>query len=248
MSQSSSRRVALITGGAVRVGRAITEELAAAGFEVVVNYHRSASDAESLVDELRGRGSRAMAIRADITDPAAAHHLVDRVMGECGQLDLLVNNAAIFERRPLLELDDATWQRHLSLNLEAPFRLSTAVARHMCERGCGRIVNICGTVGILPPGDYVPYCVAKSGLDTLTRCMAEALAPTVQVNGVAPGAVLFPEHASAQERERVLARVPAGKEGRPGDVAAAVRFFADAPDYVTGAILPVDGGASLVTG
>ncbi len=115
----------------------------------------------------------------------------------------------------------------------------------MWEQGRGRIINICGTVGIEPRGDYVPYCVSKTGLDTLTRACAEALAPRVQVNGIAPGAILFPEGTSEEEQARVLARVPAGKIGDPTDVAAAVSFFAGAPDYVTGTILPVDGGVSV---
>lgn len=241
---SGGRGVALVTGGAVRVGRAISEALAAAGYHVAVNCHRSVAPADELVADLRARGLRATTLQADVTDPTACVELVRRA-GSLGEVSLLVNNAAIFERRPMADLDDEHWERHLKLNLEAPYRLSLLAGRRMWEAGRGRIVNICGTVGIEPRGEYLPYCVAKSGLDELTRCCAEALAPRVQVNGVAPGAILFPESTSAAEQARVLDRVPAGTVGSPVDVATAVVFFATAPDYVTGTILPVDGGVTV---
>jgi pteridine reductase len=240
--------VALVTGGAVRVGAAISSRLAHDGYAVAVNYCRSGSAAEELVGELRAEGLRAAAVQCDITDPDAVDELIAAVEARLGPIGLLVNSAAIFERRPFLEADAEHWRRHLQLNLEAPFRLSQKIGQLMWERGRGRIVNICGTVGIVPAGDYAAYRVAKSGLDELTRCVAEALAPRVQVNGVAPGAILFPEGTTESERLDVLARVPAGREGSPEDIAAAVSFLATAPDYVTGTILPVDGGASLVTG
>lgn len=242
------RPAALVTGGAVRVGRAISRALAAAGYAVAVNYNGSSRDARALVKRIEAAGGRALALRADITAPGAAAALVGATVEGLGGIDLLVNNAAIFERRPFRELDEAIWERHLRLNLDAPFRLGLAAARHMWESGGGRVVNVCGTVGIHPRGEYAPYCVSKAGLDTLTRCMAEALAPRVQVNGVAPGAILFPEGMPEREKRRVLARVPMKRVGAPEDVAAAVLFFAAAPPYVTGTILPVDGGASLVAG
>lgn len=245
---AGGRPVALVTGGAVRVGLAISEGLAAAGFAIGVNYYRSADAAATLVERLRQRGVPAAALQADITTPGSARDLLDAAETELGPVAVLVNNAAIFERRELLDLEPAIWQRHLRLNLEAPLWLSLEAGRRMWRRGGGRIVNICGTVGIQPPGAYLPYCVSKSGLDTLTRCMAEALAPRVQVNGVAPGAILFPEGTPEREQREVLERVPAGQTGSPADVAAAVCFFAGAPDYITGTILPVDGGAALVTG
>jgi len=242
------QQVALVTGGGVRLGRAISLRLAHNGYAVAVNYCKSRRPAEELVAEIAERDGRALAVQADITDPGAVAELVREVESVLGPIDLLVNNAAIFERRPFLELEDGDWARHLQLNLEAPFRLIRLIGGGMWKRGHGRIINICGTVGIQPPGEYAPYCVAKGGLDVLTRCAAEALAPRVQVNGVAPGAILFPEGTSEAEQREILARVPAGREGDPEDIALTVAFLADAPDYITGTILPVDGGASLVTG
>ncbi len=236
--------VALVTGGAVRVGRAISEALAAMGYHVAVNYLESEGAAAEVVGNIRAAGGQASAVGADVTDADACRELVDRI-GQIGPVSVLVNNAAVFERRPFLELDDDIWQRHLRLNLEAPYRLSLLVGRSMWEAGRGRIINICGTVGIEPRGEYGPYCVAKRGLDELTRCCAEALAPRVQVNGIAPGAILFPHGTGADEQRRILGRVPAGRTGSPQDIAAVVCFLATAPEYVTGTVLPVDGGVSV---
>lgn len=229
----------------MRVGRAICCGLADAGHAVAVNYHTSAQAAKQLVRELEQKGQRAIAVAADVTDPDRVAELLDTTLEELGGLDLVVNNAAIFETRGFLELDDELWKRTLSVNLEGPFHVAHGAARIMWEAGGGRIINICGSAGIAPIGDYAAYCVSKAGLDTLTRCMAQALAPRVQVNGVAPGTVLFPEGTSADERERVIRRIPAGSTGSPEDVVAAVRFLSEAPDYVTGTIITVDGGASL---
>ena len=241
-------QVALVTGGAVRVGGAISRGLAGAGYSVAVNYHTSRIQAEELVEELRADGYDAAAIQADVTDAKQVDRLVERTMDELGTIDLLVNNAAIFHRCDFLEVDHELWSRTLAVNLQGPFLVSQQVALGMWERRRGRIVNICGTIGIRPVGSYVPYCVAKTGLDTLTRGMAQALAPRVQVNGVAPGAVLFPEATTEAQRRDVVERVPSGRAGDPADVVAAVLFFAQAPTYITGAILPVDGGASVVGG
>lgn len=238
--------VALVTGGAIRVGRAISRSLAEAGFRVVVNFHRSEEPATELVDEVAASGREAWALRADVSRPEEAGSLVASSLERWGRLDLVVNNAAIFERRPLLEVDRELWERTLAVNLDGPFAVAHAAARHMWQAGSGRIVNICGIAGIEPLGDYAPYCVAKAGVDMLTRCMAQGLAPRVQVNGVAPGTVLFPEETPATERQRVVERIPAGRIGSPEDVAAAVLFLARAPDYLTGTIITVDGGASLV--
>lgn len=244
MAQDSP--VALVTGGAVRVGRAITRSLAGAGFRLIVNYHRSEVPAAELVDELTAAGQDACALPADVSRADQVEEMLEAGLERWGRLDLVVNNAAIFERRPFLDVDLELWKRTLAVNLDGPFAVAHAAARHMWRAGGGRIVNICGVAGIEPLGDYAPYCVAKAGLDMLTRCMAQGLAPRIQVNGVAPGTVLFPEGTSENERRQVVGRIPAGHTGSPEDVAAAVVFLATAPDYVTGTIVKVDGGASLV--
>lgn len=236
---------ALVTGGAVRVGRAISRALAGDGYRLAINYHESEEPAVALVEELAASGTDAIAIRADVSASSSADALVRQTVDRLGGLDVLVNNAAIFDRRAFLDIDDELWRRTLQVNLDGPFFVARAAARVMREAGRGRIINICGTAGVSPVGDHAPYCAAKAGLDMLTRCMAQALAPDIQVNGVAPGTVLFPEDTPAEEQQRVIAQIPGGAIGTPEDVAEAVRFLAGAPDYLTGAIIAVDGGAGL---
>jgi NAD(P)-dependent dehydrogenase (short-subunit alcohol dehydrogenase family) len=237
--------VALVTGGAVRVGRAISTALAGAGYRIAVNYHASTAAADSLVEELASRGVEAIAVHADVSRCADVERLLESVVRRYDRLDVVVNNAAIFDHKAFLDVDDELWRRTLAVNLDGPFYVSRAAARIMSAAGQGRIINICGTAGVTPIADHAPYCAAKAGLDMLTRCMAQALAPTIQVNGVAPGTVLFPDGTSDDERRRVMAQIPGGAIGRPEDVADAVRFLAGAPAYLTGAIITVDGGASL---
>jgi len=237
--------VALVTGGGVRVGRAIAWALASSGYRMVVNYHTSATATQTLVDQIREGGGDCISVQADVADRPQADRLLDATLEKYGGIDVLVNNAAIFDERPFLEVDDDLWQRTLAVNLTGSFNVAQATARVM-ERGRrGHIINICGTAGISPIGDYAPYCVAKAGVDMLTRCMAEALAPHIQVNGIAPGTVLFPEGTTQEEQRRVIERIPGGVIGRPEDIAEAVCFLAGAPTYMTGTIIAVDGGAGL---
>ena len=237
--------VALVTGGGVRVGRAIAWALASSGYRMVVNYHTSATATQTLVDQIREGGGDCISVQADVADRPQVDRLLDATLEKYGGIDVLVNNAAIFDERPFLEVDDDLWQRTLAVNLTGSFNVAQATARVM-ERGRrGHIINICGTAGISPIGDYAPYCVAKAGVDMLTRCMAEALAPHIQVNGVAPGTVLFPEGTTQEEQRRGIERIPGGAIGRPEDIAEAVCFLAGAPTYMTGTIIAVDGGAGL---
>ena len=237
--------VALVTGGGVRVGRAIAAALASSGYRLVVNYHTSAEAAADLLERVSAAGGEGIAVQADVADRAQVDRLLDEALEAYSRVDLLVNNAAIFDERPFLEVDDDLWRRTLAVNLTGPFYVAQAAGKVMAAAGSGRIVNICGTAGISPVGDYAPYCVAKAGVDMLTRCMAEALAPDIQVNGVAPGTVLFPEGTSVEDQRRVVERIPGGTIGRPEDIADAVCFLARAPDYMTGTIITVDGGAGL---
>ncbi len=231
----------------MRVGRAISMALHAAGYRVVINYNSSTAEAEVLVRDIVEAGGAAIAVCADVSRRADVARLLAAARDEYGRLDIVVNNAAIFEQRSFLEVDDELWRRTLAVNLHGPFHVAQGAARMMLLGDGGRIINICGTAGVSPLGNYAAYCAAKAGLDTLTRCMAQALAPRIQVNGVAPGTVLFPEEASAAERRAVVDQIPAGGIGTPADIAAAVCFLAAAPDYITGTIVTVDGGASLAS-
>ena len=236
-------RVTLVTGGAIRVGRAIVEGLAADGATVAVHHHGSASEARALVAELRSRGRRAEAFRADLTDDAQLATLVADVERTLGPIEVLVNSAAQFTRAPFLDTDGSMLDAEWRLNARAPFLLTRAVARGMLERREGVVVNVLDIGGALVPWrNYSAYCMSKAAMQMLTQVLALELAPHVRVNGVAPGTVLPPESLGAQEREQLRARIPLQRFGTAEDVAATVRFLITGPDFVTGQVIAVDGG------
>lgn len=236
-------KVALVTGGAVRLGRSIALALANEGCDVAIGYRRSAAAARSAVKELEALGVRATAVRADIGNPAEARRLVGDAARRLGRLNLLVNNAAIFFKTPFSTTTPAQFDRFIAVNLRAAFFCSQAAARLMRNRG-GRIINIAdvGATGAWP--SYIPYGISKAGVVMLTKGLAVALAPRIQVNAVAPGVILLPAGFPQASARRLTARNPTGRQGTPRDVAAAVKFFATCPGYITGQVLFVDGGAT----
>jgi NAD(P)-dependent dehydrogenase (short-subunit alcohol dehydrogenase family) len=234
-------KVALITGAAVRVGRAIALELARRGARVVVHYHASELAAHEVVSIIEEVGQPAVALRADLSQSQQVEALVSESLRAFGRIDILVNNAAIFYRTPFLSVSEEDWDRHLDLNLKGVFLCCQAIAPVMLSQGGGCIINIADVAGVRPWAEYIPYCVSKAGVMALTQGLAKALAPTVLVNAVAPGTVLFPENYSEEDKEKVRAAIPLGREGTPEDVARTVAFLAES-DFITGAVIPVDGG------
>jgi pteridine reductase len=190
-------------------------------------------------------GVRSVGIRADLAKPAEARRLVAETRRRFGRLDLLVNNAGVFWRTPWESVTPADFDRFIAVNVRAAFFCSQAAARAMGTRG-GRIVNLADVGAQRAWPGYIPYAISKAGVVMLTRGLAAALAPRIQVNAVGPGAVLMPEDFPRETEKRLQAKIPMGRLGHPDDVAAAVRFFATCPDYITGQILYVDGGATAV--
>lgn len=237
-------RVALITGGARRIGRAVALRLADSGCHAAIHYHRSADDAAAVAEECRARGVRADVFQADLGAPDFAKDLIESVHAAFGGLDVLVNNAAIFEQMKLSGFDLPAWERTLRINLTAPMALSHAAA-DLLRQTRGRIVNLCDASTARPWSDHLAYAVSKGGLETLTKVLARVLAPDVNVVGVAPGVAAWPPEYNQEMRERLLTRVPLGRAGSPEDVASLVQFLLAEGDYITGAIIPVDGGRSL---
>jgi len=233
---------ALVTGGAIRVGRAIAMALARAGMDVAIGYHRSGRAARRAVAELRAAGARATAIRGDLADATSARRLVGKAARALGGLDVLVNSAARYERAPFTATTPAQYDRLLDLNLRGVFFCSQAATRLMRRRG-GHIVNIGdGAAGRARP-DYIPYTLSKVGIETLTRGLAAALRSRgIAVNCVAPGTVLRP---ASFPRARWM-KLTRGREESVADVAAAVVFFATCPRYITGQTLAVDGGENAI--
>ncbi len=241
---NATPRVVLVTGGAVRVGRAIVGEMAAAGWAVAFTYRSSAPAALDLDRELRGRGVRALAIEADLDDHAARRRAVQQVGETFGGLDALVNNAAVFPRTPFGELTPARLAEVMRTNLEAPLFLAQAATPLLrAARGC--VVNIVDIYGLFPLRHHLAYSVSKAALVAATRSLALELAPEVRVNAVAPGIAMFPDDYDQATRERLLARTLLRKEGGAVEIARAVRFLIEGSETVTGQVLTVDGGRTV---
>lgn len=237
-------KVALITGGARRLGAAITRRLHADGWRVVIHCQRSTTDADALAARLNSaRAASSHVVQTNLAEAAAPERLIAAASARWGRLDALVNNAAVFAPAPLADVGLDDWQQTLDVNLRAPFLLAQAAAGALAANG-GAIVNLTDIYAERPKAGYVVYCVSKAGLAGLTRALARELAPAVRVNAVAPGAILWPEDAADADRQALLARTPLGRCGEATDIADAVAYLLGAR-YVTGQILAVDGGRSL---
>jgi len=239
-------KAALVTGGARRVGAAIVRRLHAAGALVLIHFRDSELDAAKLEAELNAvRPKSAAKVKAELLAPIAPRALVNAAHDAFGRLDLLVNNASSFFPVALGAVEPSHWEELLGSNLRAPLFISQEAAPQLAKTG-GAIVNIVDIHADRPLKGYPVYSVAKAGLAALTRSLAVELAPRVRVNGVAPGAIAWPEDGQLDEAERgrILATTPLGRVGTPEDIAHAVHFLACAP-FVTGQIIAVDGGRSL---
>lgn len=246
MDASLAGRIALVTGGARRVGAAIARRLHASGASVVIHYRDSAAEAETLAEALNAlRPASAATVKAELLAPIAPKALVAAALDRFGALDLLVNNASSFFPVDLGAIEASHWETLVGSNLRAPLFIAQEAAPQLAARG-GSIVNIVDIHADRPLKGYPVYSVAKAGLAALTRALALELAPRVRVNGVAPGAIAWPEDGQfpPEERERIIATTPLGRLGSPEDIAQAVHFLACAP-YVTGQVLAVDGGRSI---
>lgn len=233
-------KVALVTGGGRRVGRALAEALGARGATVAVHYNESTSGADEVVRALGAGGGKAQAFAAQLTDAQAPAALIERVVAKFGQLDVLVNSAAIMVRTPVGEVDAATWDRMFALNLRAPFLLSQAAAPHL-RKTRGAIVNIADLAAFETWPGYIPHGLTKAGVVQMTRGLARVLAPEVRVNAIAPGTVLLPDDWNERDEERLNQTTPLKRAGSPADVVAALMFLLES-EYVTGETIVVDGG------
>ncbi len=239
-----SGTVAIVTGGAVRVGKAIALALAGAGADVVINYHSSADAALATVGEIEALGRRGLAIRADVAQGSQVQALVDETITRTGRLDVLVNSASLWRRTPWAELDEPAWDQLVDISLKGPFLCAKAAAPHLAAHGDGAIINIVDLSAFVPFPNFLPHSAAKAGLVNLTYSLAIELAPVVRVNAIAPGPVLPPPDYTEKQLQAVAHRTLIGRWGTADDVAQAVVFLAQAP-YITGVVLPVDGGEHL---
>lgn len=233
-------RVALVTGGGRRVGRALAEALGRQGARVAVHYNASAAGAEEAVRAIRAAGGEAEPFRADLADAAAPGPLVEQVVARFGGLDVLVNSAAVMERTPFGSVTAAQWDAMFAINLRGPFLLAQAAAPLLAERR-GTIVNMADLAAFESWPAYVPHGISKAGIVQMTRALARVLAPAVRVNAIAPGAVLLPDDWDDASGEHLEQTTPLRRIGSPDDVVGAMLYLIGA-DYVTGETIIVDGG------
>jgi NAD(P)-dependent dehydrogenase (short-subunit alcohol dehydrogenase family) len=238
-------QVALVTGAGKRLGRAIALTLARAGANLAVHYHESKQGAQASVREIERLGGQAIAVRADVSRPREVAAMMRAVERRFRGLDILVNNAGVFYAVKWDQLTGVDWDKVLGINLKGAFFCAQAAARVMRRRGHGRIIIISSLGGLQAWPDYIHYCASKAGVISLTRCLAKALAPRIQVNSVAPGTILFPGERRDARMEGIIRSTPLRKAGRPEDIAEMVLFLATRSDFITGQVFAVDGGKSI---
>lgn len=249
--QAQSRPVALVTGSATGIGRACAIQFAQRGYDVIVNYSRSETDAAETARLVEGAGVRALVIRCDVSRDAEVRKMIDTVRQEFGRLDVLVNNAAMthfVDHDDLDGMSEDKWDDILSTNLKGPFFCIRAAAGLLSEGDGGAIVSVSSVAGITGLGSSIAYCASKGGLNTLTKSLARVLAPKVRVNAVCPGPVDSRWLRSVMTEEQLLARTqdfPIPRPAQPDDIADAVLYLATGTSLTTGQLLVVDGGRTM---
>lgn len=233
-----SGKLAVVTGGARRIGQSLVEMVASLGARPIIHYYRSREQADALAKKFNG-----WAIQADLSSADDAQQLVAAVAALPGELAIWVNNASGFERRKLSESDDALWQSTMQLNLLSPISVARGAAQLMGEakETDGLIVNMLDIAAYQPWKGFAHHCVSKAGLAMATRSLAIELGPEIRVCGIVPGAILPSEELSETETERIVSRIPAKRRGTPSEIAQALRHLIEA-DYMTGSSISVDGG------
>lgn len=238
------RRVALVTGGAVRVGRAIVAHLAAREWSVAYTYRSSGRAAEALRHELESDGRSVLALAADLDDARTRRALVDETLAHFGRLDALVNNASVFPRTDFATLDEPALLAVLQTNLVAPLMLAHDCADAL-RASHGSVVNLLDVLARRPIRGHLPYLVSKAALEAATRVLAVELAPQARANGIAPGIALFPDDYDEATRRRLVRRTPLGRAGSPEEIARAVEFLLAGAPTMTGQVLVIDAGRSI---
>lgn len=245
---SEPRKTALITGGAHRVGRAIVQRLSAEGYDVIFSYLTRKDQAQELVDQILSQGRPAMAFQADLSDPQAAVAAVQKALKQANiqQLHALVHNASVYHPSPIGNLTLDQIRQPMAVHYESPLLITQALAP-LLRAGQGHVICMADILADKPWPEYLAYCASKAALVNLTKSLARALAPEVTVNAIAPGVVAWPDDFPESEQVKYLARVPLGRPGEPADVAELVAFLCEGGKYITGQIIPLDGGRSLMS-
>ena len=236
----------MITGGARRIGAELVKHLHRSGMRIILHYCNSERDAQLLAQELNAaRAESVQTLQGDLTEYSTIPGLIAQARACFNRLDVLINNASLFCPTRVDEIDEDIWEKLVGINLKAPLYLTQAIAPHLkAVRGC--IINIVDIHSERPLKGHPVYSISKAGLAMLTRSMARELAPEIRVNGIAPGAILWPEaEHDISVRQEIISRTALKHEGKPGDIADAALFLIKHADYITGQIIPVDGGRTL---
>jgi pteridine reductase len=241
----ADNKVVLITGAAQRIGAVTARYLHAAGFNIILHYLSSRSPAQALQKELNGkRENSVVLVQADLLANNALTALAKEAYNAWQRLDVLINNASSFYRTPIGSANDQHWDDLFGTNVKAPFFLSQATAPFLRKtHGC--IINMVDIHARQPLKEYSIYSMAKAALETMTKSLARELGPEIRVNGVAPGAILWPEHLDEVTKQRILSKTFLKRKGEPDDIAKAIRFIIEDAPYMTGQIIAIDGGRSL---
>jgi len=245
MDRPLDGKIALVTGAGIRVGRSIALALADAGADVALHCRRSREGADAAGRQIEAAGRRAVVVEGDLARPEDCRRVVRESIAALGSLDFLVHSASNFHRASLADTDENVWDSSMDVNARAGFLMAREAAPTLAGRR-GRVVLVSDFLAESPARNYLAHSVSKAAVEGLVRSLAVELAPAVAVNGVAPGTVLPPEGTSAEEVERLARRVPAKRIGSAEDVAETVVFLCAGPAFLTGQVIRVDGGRSIV--
>ena len=235
----------LITGGATRLGKVLTMELLQSGAEVFCHYNNNKNGADQIQNSAAASNQKFHLFQADFTSTQSTNETIDTIIQEAEYFDILINNAAIFFKTPIEEINEHEWDQLFSINLKTPFFISKKIGLIMKKRGSGKIINIGDTSGLNIWKQYIPYSITKSGIIAMTKGLAKALAPEVLVNCINPGPVLLPDYFGESETNQALNKTLLKKAGSPSDIAQTVKYIIEGTDYLTGNIINVDGGRSI---
>jgi len=237
-------KVALVTGASVRLGQSIALKLAQLGMRVIIHYHQSDKGAKQTANLIKENKCENLIIQANLKDISSIKMLVRKSEEKLGPISVLINNAADFFPTPFFSTNEEEWNHFFEINLKAPFFLSQSVAKNMKHRGEGKIINLVDVSVERPWVEFLPYCTSKAGLCTLTKGLARTLAPEIQVNAIAPGTILKPPNHSEMDIISSVENSLLKRIGSTEDIVNAVEYLLKS-DFVTGTILPVDGGRSI---
>jgi NAD(P)-dependent dehydrogenase (short-subunit alcohol dehydrogenase family) len=238
-------KVVLITGSSDRVGKAIGLELARNGARVVIHYHTNKRMAIRTAQEIEDLGIETTVVQGDLSLKNDWQRIRNEILKKFNRIDVLVNNAAIFRETPFFDTKETDWDDLMNINLKSVFLGCQVIGKWMYDKGSGKIINISDIASETIWPNYIPYCVSKAGVTTITKGLAKALAPNVLVNCIAPGTVLLANDYDKNLEETLIKRTPLKRIGSPQDIAKTVLFLIEGSDFINGAVIKVDGGRSL---